>query len=502
MTSTQANVANPNKYIRTSVDGNLQVVNSDYSTTILDLSNSGNLTVPGNISGAYLYGDGSNITGISGSVGATGATGADGATGPQGDVGATGASGIDGATGATGPDGATGASGIDGATGASGIDGATGASGIDGATGATGLDGATGATGIQGDIGATGLTGATGTQGKGYNNFTSTSTFTITNTGTATFAVSATNNNIAFGLGTYVSVAASTSPTNFVYGTITNFVNTPTPIITVTIDGSNGLGTFSSWNIGVIGVAGATGLGATGATGPTGPASVGGSSNTQVIFNDAGTANGSATFTFNKSSGLLSLGAVSNISITGGSNHYVLTTNGSGVSSYSFAGGDSSYYRTTSNVTVTGATATSVLGLTNGVTLSANTIYQVDGEFRFTSTGVTSHTENFSIVSSTGAITDITVKVSRQDASKSAAGLRTTFLTDLTNTAITNALTTTQDAYYRISGHIAVSTGGSFNPQIKMSVDPVGTQLVLAGAWFRFTPVGTSGSVVNIGTWS
>ena len=106
MTSTQANVANPNKFVRTSVDGNLQVVNSDYSQTIFDLSDSGNLAIPGIFSantigtaGSYLYGDGSNITGIGGSVGATGATGPqgnDGATGPMGDTGAT---GVDGATG-------------------------------------------------------------------------------------------------------------------------------------------------------------------------------------------------------------------------------------------------------------------------------------------------------------------------------------------------------------------------------------------------------------------
>ena len=79
MTSTQAGVSNPNKYIRTSVDGNLQVVNSAYNTTILDLSDSGNLTAPiiGSV-GTYLYGDGSNISGVNGATGATGLTGATG----------------------------------------------------------------------------------------------------------------------------------------------------------------------------------------------------------------------------------------------------------------------------------------------------------------------------------------------------------------------------------------------------------------------------------------
>jgi collagen type VII alpha len=178
MTSTQANVANPNKFVRTSVDGNLQVVNSDYSQTIFDLSDAGNLAIPGNLSaniigtaGSYLYGDGSNITGIGGSVGATGATGPqgnDGATGPQGNDGATGPQGDIGATGVPGNDGATGATGLPGDPGATGLDGATGLPGVDGATGATGtpgLDGATGATGTPGFDGSTGATGATGTPG-------------------------------------------------------------------------------------------------------------------------------------------------------------------------------------------------------------------------------------------------------------------------------------------------------------------------------------------------
>jgi hypothetical protein len=149
----------------------------------------GLVTATGNITGNYILGNGSQLTGMQSFVGATGPTGLTGATGPQGNIGATGASGIQGEIGATGASGiqgeigATGASGIQGeigATGASGIQGltgATGASGIQGEIGATGasgiqgLTGATGASGIQGEIGATGasgiqgLTGATGASG-------------------------------------------------------------------------------------------------------------------------------------------------------------------------------------------------------------------------------------------------------------------------------------------------------------------------------------------------
>jgi collagen type VII alpha len=132
----------------------------------------GSVSATGNITGAYIYGNGSTLTGITATAGATGATGASGATGPAGSpggaTGATGTPGTNGATGATGANGtngATGATGTNGADGATGPTGATGSTGPNGATGSTGLTGATGATGTPGTNGATGATGVTGGQG-------------------------------------------------------------------------------------------------------------------------------------------------------------------------------------------------------------------------------------------------------------------------------------------------------------------------------------------------
>ena len=135
--------------------------------------------------------------------------------------------------------------GATGATGPAGTGstGATGASGVQGATGSTGPQGATG----SGSTGATGLTGPTGSQGS---------------TG-------------ATGL---------TGPT-----------------------GATGL----TGTTGSTGPVGATGLtGTTGSTGPVGATGVAGpvaGSNTQIIFNDAGTANGSANLTFNKTTSNLTV---------------------------------------------------------------------------------------------------------------------------------------------------------------------------------------------------
>lgn len=131
----------------------------------------------------------SGQVGATGSVGATGAQGpagqdgADstvpgpqGATGPQGPQGIQGEPGpaatigATGAQGATGPAGNDGTSGTDGATGAQGPAGATGpqgTQGLQGATGASGSSGQPGATGAQGTQGNTGATGPQGPAGSG-----------------------------------------------------------------------------------------------------------------------------------------------------------------------------------------------------------------------------------------------------------------------------------------------------------------------------------------------
>lgn len=49
LTSTQAGVTNPNKYIRLNSTGNLQIVNSQYSTTIFDLADNGDVTFSGTL---------------------------------------------------------------------------------------------------------------------------------------------------------------------------------------------------------------------------------------------------------------------------------------------------------------------------------------------------------------------------------------------------------------------------------------------------------------------
>ena len=111
----------------------------------------GVVSASGNITGSYILGNGSQLTGLASVVGATGATGANGTNGATGATGTAGSNGATGATGATGA-GATGATGSNGATGATGATGVVGATGSQGATGTAGSNGATGATGATGSF--------------------------------------------------------------------------------------------------------------------------------------------------------------------------------------------------------------------------------------------------------------------------------------------------------------------------------------------------------------
>ena len=78
--------------------------------------------------------------------------------------------------------------------------------------------------------------------------------------------------------------------------------------------GSNG-STGATGTAGSNGSTGATGTaGVDGATGATGPIS---GSNTQIIFNDAGVANGSANLTFDKSTSTVTVGGNAGGSVTG-----------------------------------------------------------------------------------------------------------------------------------------------------------------------------------------
>ena len=162
------------------------------------------------------------------------------------------------------------------------------------------------------------------------------------------------------------------------------------------------------------------------------------------------------------------------------------------------------YYRKNTATTLTsGTTAQSIFGLTSGVTLAANTIYEIEGFFALSTTGTTSHTEAFGFTLTTATVSAASYTITRNSSAAPAAGAYTYLAaTAVTAQIMTAAITTVQSAQYAIKGHLAVGTAGSVNPFIQFSAAPGGTSTVLAGAWFKFTPVGTTGSNVSIGTWA
>jgi len=163
------------------------------------------------------------------------------------------------------------------------------------------------------------------------------------------------------------------------------------------------------------------------------------------------------------------------------------------------------YRKNTSTVLTSNNTAQSWLGLTNGVTLQASTIYYVDGEFELTTTGTTSHTEAIGFTLTTATLSAATgILVRRNNASTTAANGFNNYITSTASgtTVITGALTTSQTVVYAMRGMLSVNAAGQVNPVIQFSAGPGGTSTIIAGAWIRFTPIGTTGSNVSIGTWA
>jgi hypothetical protein len=242
--------------------------------------------------------------GFTGSVGLTGAQGIIGFTGSQGNIGAqgpqgfTGSAGIDGVTvqgpvGFTGSRGAQGDIGFTGSRGAQGDVGFTGSRGAQGVTGFTGsqgntVQGPTGFTGSQGAQGPTGFTGSQGNTVQGPTGFTGSQGNTVQ--GPTGFTGSQGN--------------TVQGPTGFT-GSQGNTVQGPTGF--TGSRGAQGVTGFtgSQGNTvqGPTGFTGSLGNTVQGPIGPQGPAGPVAGSDTFVIFNDGGVANGISTFTFTKSTG-------------------------------------------------------------------------------------------------------------------------------------------------------------------------------------------------------
>lgn len=107
-----------------------------------------------------------------------------------------------------------------------------------------------------------------------------------------------------------------------------------------------------------------------------------GGSNTQLQYNNANSFGGISTVTYNSATNKLSLGNIANINISGGSNGYVMTTDGAGNLSWaaSGGGGNATFDTITTTNLIFGGTGPINLDSGNDLNLSAAGNITMNGE--------------------------------------------------------------------------------------------------------------------------
>lgn len=240
-----------------------------------------------------------------------------------------------------------------------------------------------------------------------------------------------------------------------------------------------------------------------------------GGSNTQVQFNDANTFGGSSSFTFDKTSNVLTIGGKVSLSNTALSTASTGTLEYDGKDLYFTPLGterglisNSQYYRLNSSLAGANvSTAQNLFGV--GCNVSASTTYHYEIRATLTkSAGTTTHAVQFGF-GGTATVNNIY------------SDIRVIFSTTGVNTAITgsttNGATSTQATFttvtatsasaallcsMNISGTVSINVAGTFIPQYQLTAAPGGAYTVLAGAYVLIYPVGAAGSNVSVGTWA
>lgn len=148
---------------------------------------------------------------------------------------------------------------------------------------------------------------------------------------------------------------------------------------------------------------------------------------------------------------------------------------------------------------------------TNGqITLPASSSYLLEMELMLTNTGTTSHTWallfagtatitalDYQVRGRSGITSLLTLTADSSASQQTGAGsLPTTAL--IATAASTSA---TENVLLSVRGVVRINAAGTLIPQIKASVDPVGTEKILRGSFIRLTPFG-SDTATNLGNWS
>jgi hypothetical protein len=211
----------------------------------------------------------------------------------------------------------------------------------------------------------------------------------------------------------------------------------------------------------------------------------------------------------------VTLGAVANLHISGGSANNILLTNGSGnlswaaISTVNGVGGNQLVFvlNATYSLTSLKNTLQSLFGLTNGVTLASNTRYQYELMFnmQFNKAGVLTYAlalgsgvavaqHNYQAeANQTNTLTGYGAGITMM--SQNATGATIT-----TGTAIGD--TTNGYGHYIVRGTIDVTTGGNVNFMISQDQNTPITWSTLTGSYIKLLPLGAIGANTEAGTWS
>ena len=142
---------------------------------------------------------------------------------------------------------------------------------------------------------------------------------------------------------------------------------------------------------------------------------------------------------------------------------------------------------------------------TNGaITLSASTSYFFEALYLITNTGTTSHTWS-TLFAGTATFTSIAYRAQARTGITSAATLTAVsdaYTTAATALAVTAASTANPEyVIIKLDGIMRINAAGTVIPQVKLSAQANGTQLMLTNSYFRCWPIG-SNTVATVGNWS
>ena len=185
-------------------------------------------------------------------------------------------------------------------------------------------------------------------------------------------------------------------------------------------------------------------------------------------------------------------------------------------SSFKKAATVSSYiYKKATTTTIANSTANQsiISGTTasasTGITLLAGTTYEFEVRFVLNTTGTTSHTESVGFYYS-GTTSYYNYEIERKVSNVATSATYytqiasgTTLTSNLTNTVMTPAITTSQtNVIYIYRGWVTTNTAGNWTPIIKFSASPNTTSSIEVGTTVKLTPLQSTSGTVNIGTWA